>query len=436
MQEKLQGDSLFVQALERYQATLETLNSSDVKTWRDDDVMGLLITRDELQVQLDAAIAPPTNSALHITTEQRLQLTRFDQSLTQLGPQIASHVIAKKWHKTLSPPEAAWWWHFKPPVHALDHLDWLWTSIAAVGLTINLSLLSDIALRFLSGTPGFLSSLGALVPTLLTVASGGAFTKGGQQTLKNFLQSLRIPSYLHQEANAVLAWSLFALLFRFYSVLPEIANYYIEWGVTAHHEGNLATAQEYFERALYLDPNNAEAQFQLGVLYEDFNVIRKARTEYKKAIQQQHLESYNNLARLYIIAGKNGDAVFLLNQAILQVAEEGGSKQLEYALYKNLGWARLQQNRLPEAQGALEIAIDLEPDEGDPHCLLAQVLDQSPETQADALSQWDLCLQYLGTDSNIYADEWKHLANQRLFSDEASLDEVNEFNLPSDENQE
>lgn len=210
-----QDSSYFGQVLEQYQAAIAALASQESKSWHDEDVMGVLTTRDRIQAHLDAAIAPEPDIARRITTEERLQLTQADQALTKIGPQIAQHVITQKWHQTLNPPETAWWWHFDPPVHALDHFDWLWTSVAAVGLTINLSLLSDIALRFLSGTPGFLSSLGALIPTLLTVASGGAFTKGGQNALKNALKNLRIPTYLHQEANAVLAWSLFALLKEF-----------------------------------------------------------------------------------------------------------------------------------------------------------------------------------------------------------------------------
>ncbi|MEM6435699.1 MAG: tetratricopeptide repeat protein, partial [Cyanobacteria bacterium P01_D01_bin.115] len=86
---------------------------------------------------------------------------------------------------------------------------------------------------------------------------------------------------------------------------------------------------------------------------------------------------------------------------------------LAYALHKNLGWARLQQGRLPEAEAELQQAIALDPERADAYCLLAQTLEQ--QVQADAaLPQWENCLRY----ARVQDDAWIDQAQQRLDAQE------------------
>jgi len=113
-----------------------------------------------------------------------------------------------------------------------------------------------------------------------------------------------------------------------------------------------------------------------------------------------------------------------LNRAEMQaeaLKEDHSFYSTQYSLYKNLGWARLQQARYSEAEGPLRAAIGLlqrpeaEAEIHNPasaHCLLAQVLEQQGD--AAAIRQaWEACYQ-LGRRSNPEEDAWMFQACQRL----------------------
>ena len=49
------------------------------------------------------------------------------------------------------------------------------------------------------------------------------------------------------------------------------------------------------------------------------------------------------------------------------------NKELQASLYKDLGWAKLMQNKLNEAQNYLEKATKLDSERTDAYCLLSQI---------------------------------------------------------------
>lgn len=100
--------------------------------------------------------------------------------------------------------------------------------------------------------------------------------------------------------------------------------------------------------------------------------------------------------------------------------EKNSTPEIKYSLFKNLGWARLQQGRYEEAQQILQAAIGIArnpdtkkyiPNPGAAHCLLAQALEKLK--QPKALEQWQQCSQF-GSRLNADEDTWLHLAKEKL----------------------
>ncbi|MEM8639317.1 MAG: tetratricopeptide repeat protein [Cyanobacteria bacterium P01_G01_bin.54] len=395
-----------------YQTALNLLAETPRLKWQDHLVLEVLRTRDELQICLNVILSEPTPSY----TDALLQLATADARLETLGPKIADYPSFKRWRKTLMPPSSAWWWHFEPTAESWAHFNWLWNTVTVTILAANLAVVTDLATRFLSGDPGIFSSFAAIAPGILTLASGGAFTKGGQKFIDGLLRSWGLGHRYWQLTKFLLVLSWFGLLYGFHYFLPTIARQYLKQGEQQYAQHNLAAAQDNFERALKLYPDYPEAQFFLGVVYEDLLSLDDAKTEYKRSIQAGYIPSYNNLARLHIIQTEDDQAVVLLNQALALINPELDSLTIQYALYKNLGWAQFNKGNLAEAQASLEFALELDLEGGqdtvEAHCLLAQVFEQQ-KSPDEALKEWEDCLQYL-VPFDQYSQQWFELASQRL----------------------
>jgi tetratricopeptide (TPR) repeat protein len=64
---------------------------------------------------------------------------------------------------------------------------------------------------------------------------------------------------------------------------------------------------------------------------------------------------------------------------------------MQYTVLKNLGWARLGQQRFNEAYGLLDQAVALRPDAAPAHCLLGKVyagMNKRPEAEL----AWQRCI--------------------------------------------
>lgn len=188
----------------------------------------------------------------------------------------------------------------------------------------------------------------------------------------------------------------------------KAADIYNDRAVENYLAAQLPQALSDFSKALELDPNFAETHYNLGSLYEDLRDFERAAAEYRVAMLGGLAAAYNNLARLYILQKDYAAAVDLLLKG-LKVAEHDAER---YALRKNLGWARLGQNRYPEAKAELITAIDLNGEHASAYGLLAQVLEKLGE-DTEALVAWENCLRYA---SSYRPDEdaWIDLARQSL----------------------
>lgn len=186
------------------------------------------------------------------------------------------------------------------------------------------------------------------------------------------------------------------------------------FGVRKHLAGELPAAQESYKWSTKLNPLSPAAHYNQGVAYEDQQNYARAHAEYQLAIEGGLIAAYNNQARLYILK-ENEDAAVSLLKTGLPLAKE---PRVKADMYKNLGWARLEQGRLDEAKLDLTQAIKLKSDRAPAYCLLAQVLEREGDKQG-ALVAWRDCLGF-NAQKTSEEDKWYHLARQRLEAQEGA----------------
>jgi energy-coupling factor transporter ATP-binding protein EcfA2 len=211
---------------------------------------------------------------------------------------------------------------------------------------------------------------------------------------------------------------------------PFLARTFNDWGNQEYDKENIKKSIQYYDLALWLQPNYPLALYSQGRAYEKDKDLNSAIINYQGSIQLssgKYAPAYNTLARLYILKPKNQEiftreAVKLLETALSlpytkQLNENDYNEYMEakYYLLKNLGWAKLKLKLYADAENTLKQAITENNKFASAYCLLAQVHEAKKEVQI-ALKSWDLCLK-LGSDSNNnHPDEkiWIEIAKQRL----------------------
>ncbi|NET39899.1 MAG: tetratricopeptide repeat protein, partial [Cyanothece sp. SIO1E1] len=383
----------------QYDQTVSQLTAAE--DWPAETVLAMLKNRDRIQ-QLLAQFTEQPNTQ-DIPPSIWLQLTNTDTQLrTQILARLAHYKPLKSWHQSFAPPAHYWWWYPATPVPPKDPMGWLWGGFTITALTVNLALAQDIATRFLAGAPGLWSSVGAIAPIVLTLlASGGALTQLGERILESVLSNRGTAKHQWPKLKFGLSALLLLGLFTFhYEGLPRLARHYNSLGKQQYfQEGKLSSAQVSYERALNLNPDYPEAQFNLGLIYEDLQELDNAKAAYAKAVHAGYLDAFNNLARIALIRDKDYNAaIVLLSTALQDKRRNPADVELEYVLLKNLGWVRLLQGRLLEAESELREAIRLDSKltekRPDAHCLLAQILEQLDDADV-AKPEWETCLRYV-----------------------------------------
>lgn len=219
-------------------------------------------------------------------------------------------------------------------------LPWLFAAVAG-------SLTTDVLCRLPGGESGWVEWAAAQTLLLTVAASATVFV---------VLALLRAARPLLQKAAAYgignraaggwrLVWVtgvvlLLALARRL--SLPVFARYYNEQGIRLQYgdHPDIPGARQAYQRALRLMPDYASAHYNLAILAEELD-IEKAIAEYLLAIEDDgnFYPAYKNLARLYLLRGKDKDyenALNLLRRATELAPPEAG---VQYAINKNLGWA-------------------------------------------------------------------------------------------------
>ncbi|NEO05622.1 tetratricopeptide repeat protein [Moorena sp. SIO3I8] len=400
---------LFMWAVESQSYSLMRYVSSKVGCSRSpskETVLEVLTARDTVQAELSNQSNIPIGSLI--------KLNDLDNRLKKETNKITTVVDLTEWHSILNPKVEAWWWFFKPPKHRWDYLDWLWKILTVVFLTSSLSLTVDISSRFLSGGPDTLGAFVTATQSVLTLLAGrSALTKAGQDSIKRALTRLNIPKYLWEEVSCGIAFSLLLVSVTFRLSLPEIAIFYKNLGDRYTFDNDtpqLSVAISSYKRALLLNPDYVEPHYKLGVVYEKIQDNEKAIAQYKIAVQDDFDSAYNNLGRMYILNKKYYQASSLLLTGLILNEND----EVRYYLLKNLGWARLKQNRYAEAKRHLQDAINLDNKKAPAYCLLAQVLEEAGDNNtAIIMNNWRYCLGY-SSRYNIDEDKWIDQARQRL----------------------
>lgn len=144
-----------------------------------------------------------------------------------------------------------------------------------------------------------------------------------------------------------------------------------------------------YEKALKLNPDSLSGHYGLGTFYDDQGKKDLAEQQYQLAIKinSQAIPVINNLSRLKNLKGDYNAAIALALQGLQKTKEP----KLQAALYKNLGWALFEQNKLGQAKEYLEKAGELDPQRADTYCLLAQVQEALGDNDNSWLN-WEACL--------------------------------------------
>jgi tetratricopeptide (TPR) repeat protein len=405
--------------IEHYEAAIKRLKEAD-SSIDAQEILRVLNARDAVQAALKQQAFIPASNLIKL-----IELDAAFRDSAKLITKTINDKTAEQlayWRQSVQPNAEAWWWRLDAVApHPWDAWDWLWKALSIAGWTANISLLVNIATKFLSGGVGLIGAAAVALPSILALLQvGSELTKTGQEGFKNLLDN-RIPQQYHQEAKLASTLIMSGALVVFWLSLPAISDIYNRKGLKNYENKNLGTAEQDYQRAISLNADNTEAHYNLGNLYEDWQDWEKAKKEYQIAVAGDSTEAYNNLARLYIREKKYSQAAYLLTKG-LNLTNTPDFKKLEvrYSLFKNLGWARLEQGRYEEAQQTLQAAIGITnnpeaikhiDNPGAAHCLLAQVLQK--QKQPTALSQWQKCSD-LGSSLNPDEDSWLHLANEQL----------------------
>jgi tetratricopeptide (TPR) repeat protein len=152
------------------------------------------------------------------------------------------------------------------------------------------------------------------------------------------------------------------------------AWYYL--GRSYYSRSLLPESRRAFLTVLDLDPRDARAENNLGLILESEAKQNEALEAYRKAIEWQEgsprrsEQPYLNLGNLLLGLDRAGEAVAPLEKAV-ELGPDNASCHLK------LGTAYLRTNRLPDAQRELEKAERLEPENAAIHYQLAKVYKQT-----------------------------------------------------------
>jgi len=127
-------------------------------------------------------------------------------------------------------------------------------------------------------------------------------------------------------------------------------------GTLAKRQRNIEFAMQLFQRAIYINPNLAQAHKEMGDCYRDIDMLDEAIVEYDKALSLFSSEAsiYDGLARVYVKKG-------LFDKGVSSALK--GIEMNPYAtkIYECLGWAYFMKNMHEEAIKALRRGLELEP---------------------------------------------------------------------------
>jgi protein O-mannosyl-transferase len=146
---------------------------------------------------------------------------------------------------------------------------------------------------------------------------------------------------------------------------------YANLGMAVTLKGDGVKAMEYFNKAIKLNPDNAEAHYNLGNNYLAQNLPGKAVGEYEKAIKvkPKYTKAYGNLAVAFAQLGRINEAVVNFRKV---VELDPNSPDAKF----NLANILIEKGAIDEAIAQLTAMIKLAPQDSAAHSVLAKLLMQ------------------------------------------------------------
>jgi tetratricopeptide (TPR) repeat protein len=409
-------------SLDRYRQLIDDLKHRK-KPIDSKQALEILTARDALQVALEQQKPIPIyilNEVIQLDTCFRANAIRLTAAINK-----NSHGELARWRESAKPNAEAWWWRLESiesPAHK-QRLDWFWKTLRLGTWAANISLLVNIVTRFGgAGGVGFLDPLPVIVPAI------GALLSASNKipTFEAILKRLNVPKPYLETTKFAVTGTIFLVLVGGSHAIPLLSEWANSSGLDKFNAGDISNAEKDFKRSLSLNGNNIDAHYNLGNLYEVLLDTENAKKQYQIAIVHKLPKAYNNLGRLYIKEKKYPEAASLLVTGLEEAKPEKNNSRpaTKYSLYKNLGWARLEQKRYAQAKEALQQAIDIAGNPtnkesvhnpGAAHCLLAQTLEQLKQSKA-ATIEWQQCSQLPPQIDKFDSDEdtWHYLAIQKL----------------------
>jgi Flp pilus assembly protein TadD/NAD-dependent SIR2 family protein deacetylase len=148
----------------------------------------------------------------------------------------------------------------------------------------------------------------------------------------------------------------------------------------AQEAGDLSKAEELYGKVIELNPNDADAYSNLGLLLSDTERKDEAEAAYRKAIElnPNYAIAYNNLGNLLNDTERKDEAEAAYRKAIELNPNDADA-------YSNLGLLLSDTERKDEAEAAYRKAIELNPNDADAYYNLGLLLsDTERKDEAEA----------------------------------------------------
>jgi hypothetical protein len=345
-----------------------------------------------------------------ITPGARIAIFDLDKKLKQQADRIAKTRGLHKIQEFHQVKDHQWWWN---PIHPSDRLDWLWNFLSIAFIAGALAIAADVASKFLAGGPTVWGTAAVIVPGLIGLLLGKEVLNQISSSLENTRKHLSIPKRFWQEVILVLAVLFFWASWHISQSLPAYSDRFYQKGrdlalplkenkeildqesatsgsaaakktelnfldhillclvdsldrTSASSKPEITKAESYLKTAAALNPDNSQANFALGFLYELRQDIDPAREQYKIATQNGSKLGRIRLAKLYLRNSKPNErkqsaaiaASILLQGEAYDLQEDDpnvpkdpdklSQYQLQYKIIQqswneSMAWARLDQ---------------------------------------------------------------------------------------------
>jgi tetratricopeptide (TPR) repeat protein len=157
---------------------------------------------------------------------------------------------------------------------------------------------------------------------------------------------------------------------------PNYADAEYDLGLAYAHKGQSAEAIDHYQKALKINPDSASAHNNLGNVFFKIGQLDQAEAQYEAALKTKpdYGEAHNNLANVFLQQHRVDDAIREFKRA-LEI-----EPQSSHILF-NLGVVYLKNGQVDDAVGQLQRAVELDPDDAVAWYTLGNAFLQKGEAQ-------------------------------------------------------